>query len=316
MTTLEPMMCVCGREIVPRTPPAGIRIPAASSFATCLYQCECGRGYSNSANPKDRTTIVQRPELNIPEEVREGLEPVLAASLNVQNRAAKRQKFCFSTSEDAVTWTIFRCLSMIDALESAADVAGVTATAGEAAQLLLWGVPVVEGVEISKELVSVLDELDETPTRRSEPDVIVAWSDLVVVIEVKYRSQNDRKPGYANFTRYLDELDLFAQAPAKVTELGLYELVRNWRIGAALARRTGRRFALVNLGPRLLPQQTPELNGLFAETDALIFRSASWHELLNAAGQRSELPGWLEAYIGQRELDERWSVSLSPSGAL
>jgi hypothetical protein len=75
----------------------------------------CGRAYSNSADEASRTCIVRSAELNVPDAVREGLERTLAGSLHTQNVSSKRSKFCFSSSEDAVTWTIFRRLEQAGA---------------------------------------------------------------------------------------------------------------------------------------------------------------------------------------------------------
>jgi hypothetical protein len=151
--------------------------------------------------------------------------------------------------------------------------------------------------------VSVLDGLGESPTSRSEPDVLIAWEDLLVVVEVKYRSPNDVKPGYANFSRYTGRGELFDVAPEEVARLGFYELVRNWRFGVELAERTGRRFVLVNLGPPALAAQTPALGTVFAQTAARRFTSVTWPKLLSVARERAAFPSWLETYVGDRGLD-------------
>jgi hypothetical protein len=109
------MPCACGRTIQP-DPPFVEAVWSATSYATCVYRCSCGRGYSNAAKPAGRTCITDTPERNVPAQVTDGLEDVLRASLNVRNRTAKRAKFCFATSEDAVTWTVFRWLADADAL--------------------------------------------------------------------------------------------------------------------------------------------------------------------------------------------------------
>ncbi len=289
---------------MPRTLDAP-RVPAATSYETCLYQCSCGRGYSNAASAESRTCIVRSPELNVPAAVRDGLEGVLDASLNRRNLKAKRSKFCFSTSEDAVTWTVFRWLERVGQLGVVAEAAGAGTPAG-APDLLLWGAPTGGGGETRLALVSVLDELGEPSTSRSEPDVVIAWADLMVIVEVKYRSPNDVKPGYGHFGRYLDCAALFATPPEEVARQGLYELVRNWRIGAALAEQAGRRFALVNLGPRRLAAQTPGLASTFAQSAARSFTSLAWSNLLGAARRREPFPEWLDAFVADRGLEDRW----------
>jgi hypothetical protein len=280
-------------------------VPAATSYETCLYQCSCGRGYSNAARAESRTCIARSPELNVPAAVRDGLEGVLDASLNTRNLKAKKAKFCFSTSEDAVTWTVFRWLERVGQLGVAAEAAGTRAPTSTP-DLLLWGAPTGGSEETRLALVSVLDELGEPSTSRSEPDVVIAWDNLVVIVEVKFRSRNDVKPGYGHFGRYLDRPDLFALPPEEVARQGLYELVRNWRIGAALAEQTGRRFVLVNLGPRRLASQTPGLASTFAQSTERSFTSLAWSDLLAAARQREPFPRWLKELIAERELEDRW----------
>ena len=48
--------------------------------------------------------------LNVPQEVRGGVLETLALALNERNRDNKKTKFGFSTSEDALTWNLFRSL--------------------------------------------------------------------------------------------------------------------------------------------------------------------------------------------------------------
>lgn len=298
------MVCACGRTIVPR-PVGGGRVPAATSYETCLYRCSCGRGYSNAARAESRTCIVRSPELNVPAAVRDGLERVLNASLNTRNLEAKWSKFCFSTSEDAATWTVFRWLELAGQLAVVAQATGARTPAGTP-DLLLWGAPTGARQETRLGLVSVLDDLREPSTSRTEPDVVIAWGDLLVVVEVKYRSPNDVKPGYGHFGRYLDRPDLFATPPEEVARQGLYELVRNWRIGAALAEQTGRGFALVNLGPRQLAAQTPGLASTFAQSAERSFSSLAWSDLLEAARRREPFSEWLDAFVAERGLEDRW----------
>ena len=305
-TALEPMVCACGLTITPRDRPPG-SAPAASSYETCLYQCECGRGYSNSSDPRKRTCIVKSPELNAPHEVRAGLEPILAHSLNQLNIPSKRAKFCFSTSEDAVTWTIFRWLESEGRLSAVGSAVGEPAPA-DTPELLLWGAPTrPEAEHLRDELVQVLDHLGERRLRRSEPDVILAWPSLLVFIEVKYRSPNDRQPNYANFARYLDRADLFTVRPDEVAETGFYELVRNWRIGAQLAEETNRDFLLINLGPKSLATDEAQLRPALATSPARRFVTLSWGDLLGSFRESGPRPEWITTFIESRQLDTVWA---------
>src|SRR5438045_3089093 len=140
------MTCACGETIVPRRP-AG-RTRAATSYETCLFQCVCGRGYSNSRDPAARTCIWRSPELNVPPEGLLALVAQLAEAPSPQGHA----------------------------------------------ELLLWGVPTERDSGTRNELIAVLDDLKELSNCRSEPDVLVTWDDLVLVVEVKYLSGNEPQP--------------------------------------------------------------------------------------------------------------------------
>jgi hypothetical protein len=80
-----------------------------------------------------------------------------------------------------------------------------------------------------------------------------------VFVEAKYTSQNDVKPNYKGFARYLGRPKIFAAGDTAVRAAGFYELTRNWRIGADLAERLGRRFTLVNLSPQTSRRQRGSL---------------------------------------------------------
>jgi len=308
--SFEPMVCACGKTIEPE--PAFVdAVWSATSYARCVYRCLCGRGYSNAAVAAKRTCISDTPECNVPVEVAGGLGDVLGAALNVRNRTAKRDKFCFDTSEDTVTWTVFRWLADVRALALVPRAAGLAAPAGEA-DLLLWGAPLMPPTasgedELRAKLVAICDELGEDPKRRSEPDVVIAWPEQLVFVEVKYQAANPIQRDYGNFARYTDRADLFAVSPAEVAAAGHYELVRNWRIGVALAERLGRTFALVNLGPQRLPGQTPDLATMFNSAPDRRFVSLSWGDLFGIAARELELPRWLTDFITARRLASRWA---------
>jgi hypothetical protein len=244
--------------------------------------------------------IHARPQDNVPEEVHEGLDETLADAINETARGSKRSRFAFETSEDAVTWTVIRGLQQADQLAALLP-------PGErpqgAASLLLWGAPVggPDSLRIAEELVSVSDALDERPRRRSEPDVVIAWKRVLVVVEAKHRARNDKKPAdYPNWWRYLDREDLFAVPAAEVRALGFYELVRNWRIAAALGERLGAaRTVLVNLGPPTIASSAEAFGKQLAQSPGLSFVHRIWSAVLADA---DVLPGWLEDYAARRRL--------------
>jgi hypothetical protein len=296
MPTYEPMRCcVCGKTIRPDTT---IAAKAPSSIADCMYRCVCGVAYSNARDPSERTLIWPTPEQNVPDEVAFGPGEALDRAVNVRNRKMKRWKFAFETSEDAVTWTIVRGLAAIGRL-------GAVSGGDDPEVVLLWGAPVVGGTvasDIAEELATVCEELGERPNAYSEPDVVLVWPDRIVVLEAKYRSPNDVNPGHKGFPLYLDVPDLFAVDPTAVTAAGFYELTRNWRIGADLAKRLSREFTLLNIGRKEAAGSAAQFSALLAQTPGRRFGFLTWAELLDRAAQVAPLPAWLDDYAGERGL--------------
>jgi hypothetical protein len=173
--TFDVMRCrQCGRVVSPnrdivRFLQAQGRGMSATSRDSCIYRCSCGVAYSNATDETKRVMILDRPEDNVPAEVRGDLESVLAGAVNEFNQKNKRDKFCYETSEDAVVWTIFMGLAQLGRLDAAV---APDPTQGEP-RLLLWGAP-ADG-ERSGRVAQVLEQvsraLGESHDRRSEPDV-------------------------------------------------------------------------------------------------------------------------------------------------
>ena len=117
---LLPMTCrLCGRTLTPSFTELG---KAATSMADCFYQCtDCSVGYSNSKIPEDRTLIFDSWERNIPKEVHPELVPCIERSLNEKSRPKKLDRLAFESSEDAVTWTVFRHLQQQSQFETVFD---------------------------------------------------------------------------------------------------------------------------------------------------------------------------------------------------
>ena len=105
-TPLPEVACpICRSRIFPKD--GSVR--AATKYSECLRRCEkCGVGFANGIN--NPTLIYLNSEHNVPEQIREGTRQSLEQALNKQHRADKISKFGFSTSEDALTWTVFQHL--------------------------------------------------------------------------------------------------------------------------------------------------------------------------------------------------------------
>ena len=153
------------------------------------------------------------PRMNVPREVRVGVIEALGLALNVRNRANKKVKFGFSTSEDALTWTVFRHLHETGTLLNSLRRAGLPIPDGAARPeaLLLWGVPIPpdragddRGWRLRARLESIADRLGENPNSRTEPDVVIDLGEAgIFIVEVKHRSPTDVKAaGYGGWDRY------------------------------------------------------------------------------------------------------------------
>ena len=310
MARLEPLMCPnCGAEIFSDEFTPGITggAPIADCYAACLRRCaSCGIGFSNARHAAHTVRIYSDPLRNIPEPARAGALDILGSALNLRNRANKRSKFGFETSEDAVTWTVFTYLygAGVWPLQFVGRLDGARHTT-----LLLWGTPFpitdASGHDLRKRVISVLDKLGEDPGSYSEPDVILDFGAAgIVIVEVKYRSPNDNKPiDYRGWDTYLDQRAFVD--PKGVRRSGHYELARNWRLGCELAQ--DRRLTVINLGPPdLFDSGTGAQLRLF-ETSLRLgpdrrFQRLTWPTFLGAI---KEMPDWFREYLLLKRLVDR-----------
>lgn len=297
----------CNADIGPAVLPAP-REPSIT-FEACARRCEpCGIGLSNGLTP---TTIYRDPHHNLPAEVRVGARETVDASLNKRNRGNKWKRLGFSTSEDAVTWTVFSWLARSAPAGLAALGERCFGSGGAIPDLLLWGVPVpaAGGANVRKRIIEILIALGEARDSLTEPDVVLGFGRHgLVIIEVKHRAANDRlAPSRQDkFDRYLAGTTAFADAEA-VRTTGLYELTRNWRLGTDLAG--ARPFRLVNLGPESLFE-----GGAGARLDSFetalsrdgdrAFMRATWAAFLpDMAALAGGLPTWMADWLRERGID-------------
>ncbi len=288
----------------------GEALPPAT-WRDCLRRCPlCEVGFSNSPNAP--TLIFNDPRMNVPPEVRGGVLEALALALNERNRPNKRTKFGFSTSEDALTWTVFKYLhdsgQLLDVLGRAGLPIPDRVSRPEA--LLLWGVPVPldrtaneRGWRIREQLETIADGLGEDPRSRTEPDVLIdLGASGVLIMEAKHRSPtNVRAAEYAGWDRYYPIGGGLPYA-ARMRASGCYELARNWRFGLELVAGIDRPFALVCLGPEgLFLGEAGDILGRFEAClptgGRTMFAPIRWESLL---GSIINPPDWLMDYARDR----------------
>jgi hypothetical protein len=267
----------------------------ASDFGSCAFRCtNCGLGFSNAKSPKSRVSITASPQLNVPEQVRPGLDNALAGAINIHNRPVKAVKFCSGRSEDAVTWTVVGGLRAAEALGALVGQPQLS----EPEALLLWGYPVdgPRAEEARDALMAVSDRLGEHPDHRSEPDVMVLWRDLLVLTEAKHGSANDSQPGYAGYSTYLPAPGLFTASDEQVRAEGSYQLTRNWVIGSALGEQLEVPFRLVNLGPAGIAMHAAGFAALLDQSPQRCFEHRTWQQLLEAVTPAPWLTDYAKAH--------------------
>lgn len=283
----------------------------ATDYTSCRRKCErCGLGFSNARKLEAITVIYREPFASVPQDICNGMDDVIASSLNVISRTKKRSRLASSNSEDHATWVVFRYLQLAGQLRAALGRAGVSfaRNAVEEPNVLFWGCPVpaanTRGQVLREKLESISEGLGEMARRRSEPDVILEFGGAgVVFVEVKLRSKNDdTSADYPNWSKYVSSTDAFSSA-SELRQSRHYELARNWRLAWSLAGDGA--MSLVNLGPadlftepenrRRLDQFTSALN----QTERRDFIETTWTELL---GQLEDYPKWLLDYLDERRI--------------
>jgi hypothetical protein len=297
---LPDVYCPVCEELLHQMPGAPVR---ATTWDTCLRRCaEHLVGFSNRAD--DPTMIYGHSEdRNVPSDVREGAIATLGQALNENNRASKLRKFGYSTSEDALTWIIFKFLHDSKKVTKVLRIAGlaIPEEVGEPEAILLWGVPVppaygVRGQELRQQFEAISNALGERPRRRTEPDVLIDYGPHGrFIIEVKHQGPTAiMAENYAHWETYYPVDSPLPYAGAMRASL-CYELARNWRFGLELTNQALTPFTLVYLGPDTLFQGArgrvlePFVACLPQEGNAK-FQELRWNHLLGAIPNP---PGWL-----------------------
>ena len=211
------------------------------SYEDCIRKCKkCEIGASNAkVNP---TIIYKDFKLNIPHQLLDNLEYTLNNSNNIRNRANKKIKIGYSTSEDAVTWIFVKYFIQTQKIDILRKILCFKSKINE---ILIWGVPQINK-EYTSPLKNICKELGENENSFSEPDLIFVCEDETVFIEVKVKSPNDKKDSNKrDFDKYLCNNFYVNKEQAKQSKY--YELVRNWTI--ANMYEDTKKSILINLAP-------------------------------------------------------------------
>ncbi|MGO9577730.1 MAG: hypothetical protein ACLPTQ_25750 [Terriglobales bacterium] len=300
MAQLPPIKCDCGTTIESEAfvPNARGGATTASDFFSCLRRCNtCGIGFSNAKNPSDVQKILRDPFAGLPAYIAEGSESALNNCLNRAHAAAKRIQFHSFGSEDHVTWTVIRLLQHERLLGPAFRHPGLEPV------LLVWGVSVpndcTAGQALRDRVINVLNGLGEEQDYRTEPDVVLDFGSAgIVIIEAKLFSLNEsQSESYGGWSKYL--IHSAFRDPECAHATGLYQLVRNWRLGTELAGE--RPFTLFNLAPEFAGNERTGLARLrlaFRTSPQRRFVLRRWSGLLSGF----VIPDWFSEYARQRSV--------------
>ncbi|MFN3301980.1 MAG: hypothetical protein ACK413_03080 [Patescibacteria group bacterium] len=214
-----------------------------TSYYDCLRRCEkCEIGISNS---KSKPTIIYKKYYeNVPKALRQDLNFSLENALNILNRKNKINKFGFSTSEDALTWSFFKYFVVSNKYIELLKILNIESNE-TIFDIYLWGVNICtlnKNSVFLNQLVNVSDSFNEFSSRRTEPDVIIKLHNKLIFIEVKYLSSNELRVDKEIFKKYtVPEVNL-----NDIAESGHYELFRNWAFLSMMSKEED--FELINLG--------------------------------------------------------------------
>jgi hypothetical protein len=203
---LPSIRCECGTliESGPFRPNKRGGAPSASGYASCLRRCEvCGIGFSNAktGNISGLTLILREPFAQMPIWLSEDSDSALDQCLNRAHAAKKRMDFQSLHSEDHVTWTVTKLLQREGALGRAFGHPDCREP-----DLLIWGAPVPyernpHGHALRERVIAHLNDLNEQPRFRTEPDLVLDFGNNgVVIVEAKLFSPKWNAPKRRVFT--------------------------------------------------------------------------------------------------------------------
>lgn len=297
----------CGTKLISKTysPTKAGRAPVATCYKKCLRICQkCGIGYSNSKkNPKRIYNHPFQEIFKIPSNIASNWENVIGKALNERNRENKKKKFAFHTSEDHVTWVVFKYLHRNKLINKTLTKMGIITNCEKEPVLLLWGVPIPHteaGEKVRSKIKGILksENINESSGSLSEPDVILDYGEKgIIIIEVKLHSTNDKKKKkYKNWEKY--ESEAFKNY-GNIKKSGLYELTRNWRL--AWEYSASGPMTLINLGPKKLfcKSGIKEFEENLNTNKNKQFRKIAWDDFMDAINSK---PPWYVDYLVDRKV--------------
>ena len=252
-----------------------ISIKKGFQYKDCIRKCfVCRVGASNSRSKP--TIIYEDYKKNIPSSLLHNLDYTLNNSNNVRNRTSKKVKIGYSTSEDAVSWIFINYFIQNQKLEILKKLLNCKSNIIE---VLMWGVPQIDR-EFENPLKDICRKLGEKENSFSEPDIIVICEGEIDFIEVKVKSNNEKKnPEKINFDKYLNNNFYLDKKLAKNSKY--YELIRNWTIANSFSKI--KMIRLLNLAPKKLfykEKNADFLNFISSLVRKENFEQIAWEDII------------------------------------
>jgi hypothetical protein len=227
------------------------------------------------------------------------------------------------TSEDALTWNVFRSLQEAGCLGVAARVLVDTEAAAEP-ELYLWGHRLtLERAESWTELQAVRDELEPGLAQQTEPDAglhIEGWG--WVLIEAKFGSGTDVYDDPARVESWLERYSaacpgVFADEAIRAVKLREFpqQLLRTIAVAHKL-KGQGERATVVALVREHDPTDIERWVGrCLAETSDVSFRRATWEGLYRALDPDRSSLEQLRLYMENKSYGLRQAFALEDAEA-
>ena len=178
------------------------------------------------------------------------------ALLNEIKKVKRESRIWRETSEDAITWNVFRYLERSDLLLTFMN--SIDSVHHSSAELILWSYS--SALKCQYPLLNRARlKFGESVQRGSEPDIIILTDKTLFFIEAKVTAGNRTSGGKVDLQRHLNEpkfyktgggswfSNVFSSKYEDVVTDQKYELMRFWLLGTWMAREENLNFQLINL---------------------------------------------------------------------
>ncbi len=200
-------------------------------------------------------------------------------------KTVKREsRIARDNSEDAVTWNVFRFLERNNLINVFLDkVIGVTVQESE---VIYWSYSQSQNHSWDM-LEKARKEFELVPSKGSEPDIMIAGKNALIIIESKLTASNENEPSNLNVENKYKTSgqgwwnEVFSSDFKTVAIIKKkYELSRFWLLGTWMAKQKDLDFYLVNL---VLSEREKDIEAVFKrhikESQTRRFTRITWEDI-------------------------------------